>query len=101
VLCSTTPAKIPPSDCWAARPSTTAVIVPPSASVLALIPATRRATITTVDIAKRRIRKPSVPALAGSRWRKSRGETLRTSQCTAVEPTITSTAAVPTLTQAP
>jgi len=42
-----------------------------------------------------------VPAVAGSSRRKSRGEVLRTSPCTAIEPTIASTPAVPTLTQGP
>ncbi len=69
VLCRTMPAKIPPSACWAASPSRTAVKAPPTARVPALTPAIRSAMTTTAVIASSRTTNPVVPAVAGSRRR--------------------------------
>ncbi len=56
---STRPANRLPSVCWAARPSTTAVKAPPTASVLGARPAIRRATAMTTTIVTSRIRNPT------------------------------------------
>jgi hypothetical protein len=56
-----------PSVCWAARPTTTAVKAPLSAIVCGSSLAMRSATTTATTIVARRMRKPTVPAVAGSR----------------------------------
>ena len=64
-------------------------------------PAIRRARITTATIATSCTRKPTVPAVAGSRRLYSRGERAWTSQWAAVRPTMIRTVTVATRTQLP
>ena len=70
---STTPAIRLPSVCWAARPNTTATIAPETASVRGSSPAMLSATSTAATRNPSRIRKPTVPAVAGSMRRNSAG----------------------------
>ena len=62
-----------PSVCCAARPKTTAVIAPPTASVAGSSPAMRSANSAATARNTSRIRKPTVPAVAGSMRRNSAG----------------------------
>ena len=62
---STMPAIRLPSVCWAARPTTTAVTAPPTASVRGVRPAIRSAISAARTRNDRRIRKPTVPAVPG------------------------------------
>jgi hypothetical protein len=77
------------------------VKAPPTARVAAVTPAIRSARTTTAAIAKRRIRKPMVPAVAGSTRRKRRGEIQRTSQWLPAEPTVIRITTVAARTQEP
>jgi hypothetical protein len=86
------------SVCWAASPTTTAVTAPPSASVLGLRPATRSATTIARTIVPSRIRKPTVPAVPGSRRLKSQGPKARPTARAKCQPRATSTSAVAILT---
>ncbi len=72
-LSSTVPAIRLPSVCCAARPRTTAVNAPPTASVRGSTPAISSATSSATPTVTRRITKPTVPAVAGSMRRKSAG----------------------------
>jgi hypothetical protein len=66
-----------PSVCWAARPSTIAVKAPPTARVPASRPAIRSATAVIAAMVSSRIRKPTVPATAGSRRQTEPAQTVR------------------------
>ena len=66
-----------PSVCCAARPRTTAVIAPPTASVSGCSPATRSANSAAAPMKISRIRKPTVPAAAGSMRLNSAGAVKR------------------------
>ena len=82
------------SVCWAARPTTTAVTAPPSASVRGLKPATRSATTMTRHIVTSRMRNPTVPAVPGSRRLNSHGPSARPTARAKCQPSATRTTAV-------
>ncbi len=89
-LSSTVPAIRFPIVCWAARPKSTAVSAPPTASVSGLRPAIRSATRIAKATVKRRIRKPSVPAVPGSRRLKRIGPIARPTSRASAQPRMTS-----------
>ena len=94
-LSSTMPAIALPSVCWAARPKMTAVKPPPTASVCSLAPATLSATSTVITIVSSRIRKPTVPAVAGSIRRRNVGPAKRLASRASAQPIATSASATP------
>ena len=75
----------------------TAVNAPPSASVRASTPATRRATSSASPAVTRLMTKPTVPAVAGSRRRNSAGPRLRPTSRAIAQPRIISTTTVATV----
>jgi hypothetical protein len=95
---STSPAIRLPSVCCAARPSTTAVIAPPTASVSGCSPATRSASSAATARNTSRIRNPTVPAVAGSIRLNSAGAVKRPRSRASAQPRITMRIAAPTRT---
>ncbi len=95
---STTPAIRLPSVCCAARPKTTAVIAPPTASARGSSPAIRSAESAASARNVSRIRNDTVPAVPGSTRRNSAGSTQRPRSRASAQPRITSTIAAVTRT---
>jgi hypothetical protein len=87
-----------PSVCWAARPITTAVMAPPTASVAGSRPPTRSASSTAAAIITTRIRNEVVPAVAGSMRRNSAGAAKRPRSRASSQPRATIAIAAPTRT---
>jgi hypothetical protein len=85
------PANRLPSVCCAARPTTTAVNAPPSASVRGPRPAIRSAISTAASIVTSRSRKPTVPAVPGSMRRNSVGPIARPTSRANCQPSAIST----------
>jgi hypothetical protein len=91
---STTPAIRFPSVCCAARPNTTATSAPETASVRGSSPAMFSATSIAATRNASRIRKPTVPAVAGSMRLNSPGASVRPTSRASRQPRINSATAV-------
>jgi hypothetical protein len=87
-----------PSVCCAARPNTTAVIAPPTASVSGFSPAARSASSAAAVRNTSRIRNPIVPAVAGSMRRNRAGAVKRPMSRASAQPSTTITTASATRT---
>src|SRR5215216_5030117 len=95
---STTPAIRLPSVCCDARPKITATIAPETASVRGSMPAMRSATSIAATRNPSRMRKPTVPAVAGSIRLNSCGASVRPTSRASRQPRISSAIAVNTRT---